>query len=105
MLLHAAPLIETAAVLRSGDLDLFAYINEMCDLIEAEEPQIQALLPEDDRRARLLADARALQASYPDPAVRPPLYGILTGIKDMFFVDGFATRCGSRLPPETFRGQ
>jgi Asp-tRNA(Asn)/Glu-tRNA(Gln) amidotransferase A subunit family amidase len=105
MLLHAAPLIETAAVLRSGDLDLFAYINEMCDLIEAEEPQIQALLPEDDRRARLLADARALQASYPDPAARPPLYGILAGIKDMFFVDGFATRCGSRLPPETFRGQ
>ncbi len=105
MLLHAAPLIETAAALRSGDLDLFAHINEICDRIDAEEPQIQALLPEDDRRARLLAGARALQARYPDPAARPPLYGIPVGVKDMFFVDGFATRCGSRLPPETFRGQ
>lgn len=105
MLLHAAPLVETAAALRSGELDLFSYINLTCDLIEAEEPQISALLPEDNRRARLLADARALQARYPDPTARPPLYGIPVGIKDMFFVDGFATGCGSRLPPETFRGQ
>jgi Asp-tRNA(Asn)/Glu-tRNA(Gln) amidotransferase A subunit family amidase len=105
MLLHAAPLLETAAALCSGELDLFAYINDVCDLIDAEEPQIQALLPEDDRRARLFADARALQARYPDPARRPPLYGVLTGIKDMFFVDGFPTRCGSQLPPETFKGQ
>ncbi|HEY6542254.1 MAG TPA: amidase [Ktedonobacteraceae bacterium] len=104
MLLHLAPLIETAAALRSGDLDLLAYINDICDRIEAEEPHIQALLPEDDRRARLLADAQALQARYPDPASRPPLYGIQVGIKDMFFVDGFATRCGSLLPPETFQG-
>ena len=105
MLLHAAPLIETAAALRSGNLNVFAYINEVCDRIEAEEPQIQALLPETGLRARLLADARALQARYPDPAARPPLYGIPVGIKDMFFVDGFPTRCGSQLPPETFRGQ
>ncbi|MGH2496305.1 MAG: amidase, partial [Ktedonobacteraceae bacterium] len=104
MLLHNAPLVETAAALRSGDLDLLAYINALCDRIDAEEPQIQALLPEDDRRARLLADARALQARYPDPASRPPLYGIPVGIKDMFFVDGFPTRCGSLLPPETFQG-
>src|SRR5579863_4691364 len=104
MLLHPAPLIERAEALRSGDLDLLAYINEICDRIEAEEPYIQALLPEDERRARLLVDAQALRARYPDPASRPPLYGIPMGIKDMFFVDGFATRCGSLLPPETFQG-
>ncbi len=104
MLLHAAPLLETAAALRSGDLDLLAYINEVCDRIDTEEPQIQALVAEAGFRARLLADAQALQARYPDPARRPPLYGILTGIKDMFFVDGFPTRCGSQLPPETFSG-
>lgn len=104
MLLHDALLIETAAALRSGDLDLLAYINGICDRIEAEEPLIQALLPEDDRRARLLAEAQALQVRYPVAASRPPLYGIPVGIKDMFFVDGFATRCGSMLPPETFQG-
>ncbi len=105
MLIHPAPLIETAAALRNGHLDLLAYINDVCDRIDDEEAQIHALLPEDDRRARLLADGRALQARYPDPAARPPLYGIPVGIKDMFFVDGFATRCGSQLPPETFRGE
>ncbi|HKV58032.1 MAG TPA: amidase [Ktedonobacteraceae bacterium] len=105
MLVHNVSLLETAAVLRSGDLDLLAYVNAICDRIDAEEPQIQALLPEDDHRERLLADARALQARYPDPASRPPLYGIPVGIKDMFFVDGFPTRCGSLLPPETFVGQ
>ncbi len=104
MLLHDAPLIETVTALRSSDLDLLVYINEICDRIEAEEPHISALLPEDDRRARLLADARALQARYPDADSRPPLYGIPVGIKDMFFVDGFATRCGSLLPPEIFQG-
>ncbi|HVB72300.1 MAG TPA: amidase [Ktedonobacteraceae bacterium] len=104
-MLHAAPLVETADTLRSGRLDLFAYINDICDRIDAEEQQLQALLPEADRRARLLADARALQACYPDPALRPPLYGIPVGIKDMFFVDGFPTRCGSQLPAELFSGE
>src|SRR5579859_7147724 len=104
MFLHDAPLIETTAALRSGDLDLRAYINDICDRVEIDEPHIQALLPEEGRRARLLAEARALQARYPDAASRPPLYGILVGIKDMFFVDGFETRCGSLLPPETFQG-
>ncbi len=104
MFLHPAPLIETAAALRSGSLDLLTYINDICNRIEAEEPHIQALLPEEDRRARLLADAQVLQQRYPDASNRPPLYGVPVGIKDMFFVDGFETRCGSLLPPETFQG-
>jgi Asp-tRNA(Asn)/Glu-tRNA(Gln) amidotransferase A subunit family amidase len=104
-MLHPAPLYETAAALRAGRLDLLVYISDLCDRIDADEPQLQALLPEEHRRARLLDDARALQALYPDPAHRPPLYGIPVGIKDMFFVDGFPTRCGTQLPPELFQGQ
>ncbi len=103
-MLHSAPLYENAFALRSGQLGLIAYISELCDRIDADEPQLQALLPEENRRARLLADAQALQARYPDPSTRPPLYGIPVGIKDMFFVDGFPTRCGSQLPPELFQG-
>ncbi len=103
-MLHPAPLAETAAALRNGKRDLLDYINQLCDRIDAFEPQLQALLPEENRRARLLADASALQKRYPDPALRPPLYGIPVGIKDMFFVDGFPTRCGTQLPPELFQG-
>lgn len=104
-MLHAAPLAETAALLRSGQLDLLDYIHRLCDRIDAFEPQLQALLPEENRRARLLADATALSQRYPGLAGRPPLYGIPVGIKDMFFVDGFPTHCGTQLPPELFQGQ
>src|SRR5258708_6806422 len=93
-----------AAVLRSGQLDLLAYIDDICNRIDAAEPHIHALLPEPERRSRLIADAVALEARFPDPASRPPLYGIPLGIKDMFHVDGFLTRAGSRLPPELFSG-
>lgn len=99
-----APLLETVTALRTGELDLLAYINELCDRIDAAEPRIQALLPEPDRRARLLAAAQALQARFPDPVSRPPLFGIPVGIKDIFFVDGFPTRAGSQLPSELFVG-
>lgn len=104
MLIAPNPLAETAAALRNDQLNLLAYINEICERIDAVEPLIQALLPEPQRRSRLIADAIALQERFPDPAGRPPLYGILTGIKDMFFVDGFPTQAGSRLPPELFAG-
>src|SRR6266487_285034 len=99
-----APLVETTTALRTGQLDLLAYINELCDRIDAAEPRIQALLPEIDRRARLLTEAQALQADFPDPANRPPLFGIPVGIKDIFFVDGFPTHAGSQLPPALFVG-
>src|SRR5579864_3808822 len=104
-MLHSAPLYETVSALRSGQLDLLSYINDLCDRIDADEPRIQALLPEEHRRARLLADAQALQARYTDHQVRPRLYGVPVAIKDMFFVDGFPTRCGTQLPPHLFQGQ
>lgn len=99
-----APLAATAAALCSNQLDLAASINEACDRIDAAEASVQALLPEPQRRARLLAEAQALRAQWPDPAARPPLYGILLGVKDMFRVAGFSTRAGSQLPSELFAG-
>lgn len=104
MLISPAPLAETATALRTGQLDLLEYIDEICNRIDAAEPLIHALLPEPERRSRLIAEARALQARFPEPAGRPPLFGILLGVKDMFHVDGFLTRAGSRLPPELFAG-
>jgi Asp-tRNA(Asn)/Glu-tRNA(Gln) amidotransferase A subunit family amidase len=100
----SAPLAETAAALHTGQLDLLTYLNGICDRIDTLEPEIHDLLPEADRRTRLLTEAQALQAGFPDPANRPPLFGIPVGIKDIFFVDGFPTRAGSQLPPELFVG-
>lgn len=102
MLTAPAPLLETALALRHNEFDLPAYINQTCDRIEAVEPHIHALLPEPDRRTRLLAEVGALQARFPHSTDRPPLYGVLLGVKDVFAVDGFATRAGSQLPPELF---
>lgn len=90
--------------LHSDRLDVPTYINEICDRIDAFDHQIQALLPEPDRRARLMKEAAALEARFPDTANRPPLYGIPVGVKDIFRVDGFLTRAGSQLSPELFAG-
>src|SRR5438067_10762135 len=104
MLISPAPLAATANALRSSQLDLLTYIDEICKRIDAAEPLIHALLPEQNRRQRLLAEAATLQKRFPDPTSRPPLYGILLGVKDMFRVDGFPTQAGSQLPAELFAG-
>src|SRR5579863_5430615 len=104
MLIHTAPLAETAAMLRSGQLDLLAYIDEICNWIDVAEPELHALLPEKDRRQRLMREAKVLQERFPKPSQRPPLYGIPVGVKDVFRVDGFPTRAGSQLPAELFAG-
>ena len=104
MFIQSAPLITTISALRAGQLDLFEYIEEACERVEKLNPQIQAFLPEQDRALRLKQQAAALLAKYPDPDRRPPLYGVLIGVKDVFRVDGFPTRAGSQLPPHLFVG-
>src|SRR6266571_3553667 len=104
LMLSPLPLTTTAQALRTNQLDLASFIESICQRIDALEPQINALLPEPGRRARLLAEARSLQERFPDPASRPALYGVLLGVKDVFNVDGFPTRAGAQLPPALFAG-
>ncbi|MFQ5578723.1 MAG: amidase [Anaerolineae bacterium] len=104
MLVHSAPLAPIAAALRSGERSLADFLEELLDRLERVEPQVQALLPEPERRARLLAEAESLHARYPTPAGRPPLYGIPFGVKDIFRAEGFPTRAGSQFPPEELAG-
>jgi Asp-tRNA(Asn)/Glu-tRNA(Gln) amidotransferase A subunit family amidase len=96
MLIHTAPLIAAE--------DLIAAVEQTLDRLGAVDPQIEAFVPEPGRRERLLRDAEQLQQRYPDVAARPPLYGVLVGIKDIYRVDGLPTRGGSNLPPELFEG-
>ena len=104
MLTHSIPLAETLAGRRCGKLDLIQHIEACCERLARVEDQVQALVSEPDRRGRLLRQAAALQAQYPDPDQRPSLYGALVGIKDIFNVEGFVTRAGSQLPPALFAG-
>jgi Asp-tRNA(Asn)/Glu-tRNA(Gln) amidotransferase A subunit family amidase len=83
---------------------LHAALDAVCGGIDAREPELQALVPEPGRRERLRREAAALLARFPRPESRPPLFGVLVGVKDIVSVDGFATRAGSRLPPELFVG-
>lgn len=104
MYIHPHSLIETATALRSGHTSLPDYINTVCDRVEQTDPHVEALLPEPKRRTRLLAEAEALANRFPTPDERPPLYGTLIGVKDIFHVDGYVTRSGSQVPPEGFAG-
>ncbi len=103
-LLTPAPLAPVAADLRAGRLPLADYVALTIERVEAVDPHVRALLPEPGRRQRLLEQAASLVARYPDPARRPPLFGVLVGVKDIFHVTGFVTRAGSQVPPERFAG-
>ena len=94
-----------AQAFRSGLADPMVRVREVCDRIDEAEGEIGALLPEAGRRERLEREAERLAARFPDPASRPPLYGLLVGVKDIFNADGFGTRAGSRLPPDVFKGE
>jgi Asp-tRNA(Asn)/Glu-tRNA(Gln) amidotransferase A subunit family amidase len=89
---------------RSGRHDLYKYMKSVCDRIESEEAQIQAFVPETFDRNRILDNANELIAKYPHPSDRPLLFGLPIGVKDIFRVHGFPTRCGSRLPASLFEG-
>jgi Asp-tRNA(Asn)/Glu-tRNA(Gln) amidotransferase A subunit family amidase len=97
-------LFETASKLRSGDIDLISFINSLCDRIDKVEPEILSLLPEENRRNRLLKEAEILIAKYPVKSNHPPFFGIPIGVKDIFRTDGFETHCGSSLPAKLFEG-
>ena len=105
MPLESAPLQETVAQLRSGELDLHQYVDEMCDRITALDAQLWAFVSEPDRRGRLHREADALLALYPQPQQRPELFGALVGVKDIFHVAGFVTQAGTTVPPEAFAGE
>ncbi len=103
-MIEQARLLGTVAALRSGQRDLLEYVEQACDRLDALDPQIRAFLPEPERRERLRRQALALRERYSVPDSRPPLYGALVGVKDIFRADGFPTRAGSRLPAELFAG-
>lgn len=93
-----------AAALRAGRLSLQTYLEQLEAQFAAFEERVQAFLPEKERFERLRREAAELEARYPRPESRPPLYGVPVGVKDIFHVDGFLTRAGSRIPADLLAG-
>ena len=60
------------------------------------EPEVRAFVDEPGRFARVRREAGELANSYPDADARPPLFGLLLGVKDIFHIEGFPTRAGSK---------
>jgi Asp-tRNA(Asn)/Glu-tRNA(Gln) amidotransferase A subunit family amidase len=72
--------------------------------IENIDADLHTFVLEPGRADRVRAAARQLADRWPDPAHRPPLYGVPLGVKDVFRTDGLPTTAGSRLPAELFDG-
>jgi Asp-tRNA(Asn)/Glu-tRNA(Gln) amidotransferase A subunit family amidase len=68
------------------------------------EDRLRAFAPGTFDRRRVTGDLEALLARHPDPAARPPLFGVPAGVKDILHCEGFVTRCGTDLPPGLFQG-
>ena len=99
------PLAELAPRLRRDDPAPPDFMQAVAGRVEQVEPRILSLIPEANRADRLRREAIVLAERYPAAAARPLLFGVPVGVKDIFRVDGFPTRAGSRLPPEVFAGE
>ena len=88
----------------TGDLQIGATIDVIEARFAEREGTLRAFVPESGRFDRLRRDVETLVARFPDPAKRPPLFGVPVGVKDIFHVEGLETRAGSRLPPSELAG-
>ncbi len=79
-------------------------VSEAESQFEKRELLVKAFLPEEGRFDRLRQEAESLLARYPHIDDRPPLFGMLVGVKDIFHVDGFTTQAGSHLPSAVLQG-
>ncbi|HVS02240.1 MAG TPA: amidase [Thermoanaerobaculia bacterium] len=92
-----------ALVGSSWDLRRSAALRRLRHRFAAVEPRIEAFLPEPGRWRRLAA-AIAETPGGRRAGAAARLDGTAMGVKDVFHVDGFATRAGSRLPPQALAG-
>jgi len=99
---YKACLVESAAKLRGGETELGTFYEKLESRFEAVEPQLQSFTtgPDFGELAEATDVAKERWAQTP---VKPPLYGIPVGVKDIISVNGFETRAGSDLPPAVFR--
>jgi len=96
--------VELLRVFRTGEVSTDDYISQFESFFEKREPSVLAFIPEKYRFERLRKEAEDLFSRYPNPQNRPPLFGMLIGVKDIFHANGFVTQAGSRLPSDILQG-
>ncbi|MDE2967161.1 MAG: amidase [Chloroflexota bacterium] len=104
-LVSPVSLTEQVSATRSGDLSLQDLIARTLDRLEAVNPLVRAILPDVRLRERLSSEAADLIDRWPAPSSRPPLFGAIVAVKDIFNVSRMPTRAGSAVPPESFSGR
>ena len=87
------------------DLGAPGALEALRERFAAVEPSLHAFVSEPGRWERVARELAALPERWPDPARRPPLFGMPVGIKDIFHVQGLPTHAGSALPPEELAGE
>ena len=97
-------LSEQVAATRSGELSLQDLIAQTLERLDEVNPLVRAMLPDPRQRERLSSEAVGLMEQWPSADDRPPLYGAMLAVKDIFNVDRMPTRAGSAVPPESFSG-
>ena len=102
-LIQRVSLVDDLDALRRG-LSPVALVERLAPRFKAVERNIQAFMADEERFQRLQRDAQALLDRYPQPAARPPLFGALLGVKDIFHAEGFTTRAGADVPHPLFAG-
>jgi len=98
-------LIKVISDLKNNKFSIAELLDEICEKLVVEDNIIKSFLPEPNRRQRLQKDLDKLYSRFPDPKKRPLLFGIPVGIKDIFNVEGFVTKAGSKLPESVFSGK
>lgn len=91
--------------LRAGQLLLPDFLAQLEARFIQHEASIRAFLPDEKRFERLYDEGEAAVLAYPDLIKRPLMFGAPIGVKDIFYVEGFPTQAGSRLPAEVFQGK
>ncbi len=99
-----APLLQYAQKLRTNEIDISEYIDQLKNDFISIEDRISAFVPEKDRWSRLECELQTLKKRYPAVESRPSLYAVPVGVKDIYHVEGFETKAGSKLPPEEIAG-
>lgn len=89
---------------RMDQPQLSQLVEKTLNFINYWDQEIHAMLPESGRCERLKADIAALLEEWPAGSERPPLFGLLAGVKDMYHLQGFQTAAGSSLPTVELTG-
>ena len=83
---------------------IYVKLDVLEERFKKKEPDIRSYVQEPERFDRLREEAAGLIGNFQDKGVKPVLFGELVGVKDIFHVNNFETRAGSKLPPEDLKG-